>query len=356
MPQIVKERQMEFDVETDPQTLFELFGDDYECFAECVSMGLSLHLFLILLLANRGPVWVYVLERRRAVETWLELMGPADPDVARQTDPHSLRALYGTTIHQNGLMGPTSDDQAEIQIASLFASSPPFPTTELPLTSDDEVASSIAPSFALTSVGASSDANGAGTSQTSEGSKQPRAPLPSKVRAIPSTNATPDIQPRMSRAAALRNSLSTGTTEAGVPSVKSSPRAPISKERLAQTFADVPGHGFRSQKIEVASTAPPRLAPRMTKAAALRLGIPIEPTPQKKSPISAKTATPTSRSDKTASPLDGKSSFEGVPGHKRRESFTIASTRAPTVAPKLNKAATLRAQKPAAPPSSFNCE
>ena len=32
--QIVKERQMEFDVETDPETLYELFGDDYECFAE----------------------------------------------------------------------------------------------------------------------------------------------------------------------------------------------------------------------------------------------------------------------------------------------------------------------------------
>lgn len=32
--QIVKERQMEFDVETDPETLYELFGADYESFAE----------------------------------------------------------------------------------------------------------------------------------------------------------------------------------------------------------------------------------------------------------------------------------------------------------------------------------
>lgn len=32
--QIVKERQMEFDVETDPDTLFELFGPDFESFAE----------------------------------------------------------------------------------------------------------------------------------------------------------------------------------------------------------------------------------------------------------------------------------------------------------------------------------
>ena len=32
--QIVKERQMEFDIETDPETMFELFGEDYETFAE----------------------------------------------------------------------------------------------------------------------------------------------------------------------------------------------------------------------------------------------------------------------------------------------------------------------------------
>lgn len=29
---------MEFDVETDPDTMFELFGDDYVCFAEYVSI------------------------------------------------------------------------------------------------------------------------------------------------------------------------------------------------------------------------------------------------------------------------------------------------------------------------------
>ena len=33
-PQIVKERQMEFDVESDPDTLFELFGDDARSFVE----------------------------------------------------------------------------------------------------------------------------------------------------------------------------------------------------------------------------------------------------------------------------------------------------------------------------------
>jgi hypothetical protein len=34
--QIVKERQMEFDTETDPDTLYELFGEDAASLAECV--------------------------------------------------------------------------------------------------------------------------------------------------------------------------------------------------------------------------------------------------------------------------------------------------------------------------------
>jgi hypothetical protein len=39
--QIVKERQMEFDVETDPDTLVELFGDDAYSFSESVK-----HMFI----------------------------------------------------------------------------------------------------------------------------------------------------------------------------------------------------------------------------------------------------------------------------------------------------------------------
>jgi len=104
---------MEFDVESDPETLYELFGEDADSLGE-------------------GPVWVYVLERRRAVEVWLTLMGDRDPNVARQESPNSLRALYGTVVEQNALMGSPDSQTAEIQNSSLFASSPPFPTIELP--------------------------------------------------------------------------------------------------------------------------------------------------------------------------------------------------------------------------------
>lgn len=36
--QIVKERQMQFDIETDPDTMYELFGEDYVSFAEYVTL------------------------------------------------------------------------------------------------------------------------------------------------------------------------------------------------------------------------------------------------------------------------------------------------------------------------------
>ena len=75
---------------------------------------------------------MYVLERRRAVEVWHSLMGDPDPEVARKDTPNSIRALYGISAAQNAVMGSPDPQTAEIHIQSLFASSPPFPTTELP--------------------------------------------------------------------------------------------------------------------------------------------------------------------------------------------------------------------------------
>ena len=55
--QIVKERQMEFDVETDPDTLYEIFGDDYESFAEYVHACVrSSHALICLTEAQSGSM------------------------------------------------------------------------------------------------------------------------------------------------------------------------------------------------------------------------------------------------------------------------------------------------------------
>ncbi|EIW59460.1 uncharacterized protein TRAVEDRAFT_71518 [Trametes versicolor FP-101664 SS1] len=318
--EIVKERQMEFDVETDPDTLFELFGPDFESFAE-------------------GPVWVYVLERRRAVEVWHSLMGDPDPEVARNDTPNSIRALYGLSAAQNAVMGSTDAQIAEMQIQAIFASSPPFPTTELPDVGHPDYDN--VPAGSLRSVSSSvlsalrngrSD-NGYPASSTAGTSAHGLGKPAFKARNLPATHAAPDIVPRMSKAAALR---------AGI-SYESPKRAPPTKERLAQTFANVPGHK-RSETISVASTAPPVVAPRMTRAASLRLGIKPEEKPRR--PVTA-------NSDASANGKDPKHTFDGVPGHKRRESIAVASTRPPAVAPRTNRSAALRQQKDSAPPSSF---
>ncbi|KAF9267385.1 hypothetical protein L218DRAFT_894620 [Marasmius fiardii PR-910] len=312
--EIVKERQMEFDVETDPETLYELFGEDAESLGE-------------------GPVWVYVLERRRAVEVWNALMGNRDPEIARQESPNSLRALYGVSLQQNALMGSPDTETAEIQIASLFASSPPFPTSDLPddrFSTLQSVSSSVL--SALRKVTSDDTLSNSGVTSPSVGggsSKSTNAKSGFRARALPSTHNKPDIVPRTTRSAALR---------AGVAPAKVAPRAPPAKEKLAKTFENVPGHK-RAGTISVASTAAPTIAPRMTKAAALRLG--IQPPPK------------TLRKTSASSENGQAHGFDGVPGHKRRETISVASVSAPTIAPRSNKSASLRQQKDSAPPSSF---
>ncbi|KAF8895508.1 hypothetical protein BD779DRAFT_1499896 [Infundibulicybe gibba] len=288
--EIVKERQMEFDTETDPETLFELFGEDAHSFSE-------------------GPVWVYVLERHRAVEAWSALIGPADPLAGKSETPAPLRVLYGLSANQNGLMGSPDTPTAEIQIASLFASSPPFPRNPK-ATSDTR---------SRTNSGRTSNTNGSGKPVF-------------RARPVPATNAAPDITPRTTRSAALRAGIAVNPTP-------SAPRLPPTKERLAETFANVPGHK-RRESIAVASTAAPTIAPRMTRAASLRLG----------HPVPAVQASPMRRA---LTDEQGKSVFEGIPGHKRRETISVGSSKAPTLVPRLNKSAALRAMKDAPPPSSF---
>jgi hypothetical protein len=295
---------------------------------------------------------VYILERRRAVQVWQTLMGPADPALAQATEPSSLRALYGLSATQNGVMGSMDREAAEMQIAALFASSPPLPSVDLPDAADRfgsvrSIASSMLSAFASNGVASTGATSTGGGDVGTPVSAHRRLSSGFKARPVPATTASPSITPRMSRSSAIRAGL---IVVDDVPA-KSAPRAPLSKERLAATFADVPGHGFRSQKIAVASTQAPAIAPRMTRAAALRLGLPADASKPSSRPR-ASTAPSSPAVDGTP---EKKGTFDGVPGHKRRESISVASTKAPAVAPRLNKAASLRSQKSeGAPPSAFN--
>jgi hypothetical protein len=315
---------MEFDTETDPETLYELFGDDAHSLAE-------------------GPVWVYVLERRRAVEVWNTLMGDRDPAVARKNTPNSLRALYGLSLEQNGLMGSPDIQTAEVQIASLFASSPVYQTHELPdeLSSPSpttqfppgSLASSIMSSLQrrTTSDGytASSATNPSTPNGRSSGHLNANGKPVFRARPLPATTLVPDISPRTTKAAALRAGII-------LDDRRKAPKVAPTREQQIQAFMDVPGHK-RSTSIAVASTAAPTVAPRMTKAAALRQG--IKPPPKMDRRVS---------SDSNSSQI-----FDGVPGHKRRETISVISTKPPVVGPRQNRSAALRAEKEKAPPTSF---
>ncbi|KAG8214874.1 hypothetical protein J3R82DRAFT_10044 [Butyriboletus roseoflavus] len=381
--EIVKERQMEFDTETDPETFYELFGDDAQFLGD-------------------GPVWVYVLERRRAVPVLLSL----------------LPSLNGAVI------GAKSEAQAEMLISALFVSSPPFPLSDLPHVAGDgefdrgsirSVDSAVLEAFQLgleTPIGSmhvlspspgSSDTRGPGFSSTPRsltGSNSSSGKGQFRARPLPKTHIAPDIAPRLTKAALLRQGLSAdGKPRTEVKtrmSLASTGRIPLprkvngneaaekerEKERAKKTFSGVPGHK-RAETISVASTAPPAIAPRLTKAAALRLGLeqPATPPGKKRMSISgpllkvvgqggsmncgvkpASPATPQKCSATSANEADGeeteteatkkKNTFEGVPGHKRRESIAVASTKSPTITPRLNKSATLR-KEGGPPPSSF---
>lgn len=267
-------------------------------------------------------------------------MGDSDPDIARDETSNSLRALYGISTEQNAVMGSPDVHIAEIQIQSIFASSPPFPTGDLPDVSNGPYAADSryetsyfqpgqdSPQRTSLDRSVSSGTGSAGKQNGSSGSGSEKVKF--RARPLPSTHVAPDIVPRMSRAADLR---------AGLVIDSSPKRYPATPESVARTFAGVPGHK-RAEPIAVASTAPPVVPPRMTRAAVLRIG---QPVPVKQKP----------RQSTDAAPQD---IFDGIPGHKRREIIIVASTKPPSVAPRTNRSAALRVTKDAAPPVSYNCK
>ena len=276
-------------------------------------------------------------------------MDDEDPDIARQSNPNSLHALYGTSVHDNALFGSPDNATAEHQISILFASSPPFRATDLPDSpslvgktgSLRSITSSILSALnrengdgGFVGSGSHSPVSGKATSTTGHSSKDRSTKSSFRARVVPATNGVPSIKPRLSRAAALR----AGVVQPKVSIWHEGPREAISKEEHERTFANVPGHK-RVESIVVASTAPPVVAPRMTRAASLRQGIKdVSPSKPRVRNVEAE-----------------KKTFEGVPGHRRRETLQVASVQAPVLAPRINKTAALRAEKDKPPPSSYMC-
>ncbi|KAF9519614.1 hypothetical protein BS47DRAFT_1071918 [Hydnum rufescens UP504] len=106
--EIIKERQIAF--HPSDESLVHIFGEEAHTLTE-------------------GAVWVYVLEKENAVSDLLALIDD-DGANAAQVNAQSIRATFGRSL-ENGIYGAPDCDAAEMQIATIFASSPPFPPAEM---------------------------------------------------------------------------------------------------------------------------------------------------------------------------------------------------------------------------------
>ena len=269
-------------------------------------------------------------------------MGSEDPSIARELEPHSIRALYGTDQINNAFGGSIDSTAAEAQIGALFASSPPFPTSELPSEEHntgtvrsvsssvlDELHNRLEENSDAAYYASSVRTSSGGTPSRKENSTNGAKPV-FRARPVPATNVPGAVQPRMTKAAALRMGVK--------PTELNRPRHSSTGELAGKkNFIDVPGHK-RSQAIPVASTAAPVIAPRPTRASSLREGKPLD------------TSRPRQSLDMNRAEI-----FKNVPGHKRSETLEVPSVKEPAVKPRSNRSASLRQTKEAGPPSSYMC-
>ncbi|KAL9937021.1 hypothetical protein V8E36_004256 [Tilletia maclaganii] len=295
-----------------------------------------------------APIYVMLLERKRSAQTWLELLGPEDPSKHVDEDglplasaKQTLRATYGADF----FYGSPSARAADIQIAIAF---PEYATPEalqhLGLTSPvDENGVQFIDSHDVlydehgraydARTGEELDLQSAyDDEEAPEAQEMDRGEGSNTVyRALrlPKTHLKPDIEPRLSKAAALRMGIELPTIARAQRRVSdASSGSNSNKQPLG--ISGVP----LADKPLPKSLSRPSLAPRLNKAAAARMGLTGEDG----------TGSEAGRSDSAAGSRPRQAvDFSNTPGHKRNLNPSgLASLQKPSIAPRLNKASAAR--------------
>ncbi|XP_063955502.1 thioredoxin domain-containing protein 3 homolog isoform X20 [Lytechinus pictus] len=118
------QRDLELNKELASKLYLEHEGKEfYENLIEHMSSGLSM---------------VMVLSREDAVDGWRTLMGPTDPEYAREHAPESLRALLGKDVLQNAVHGSSNPEEAKTRIERLFPDVEVLPGGEVKVKGEGE--------------------------------------------------------------------------------------------------------------------------------------------------------------------------------------------------------------------------
>jgi nucleoside diphosphate kinase len=95
---------------------------------------------------SSGPVVAMELAQENAIQVWRDTIGPTDTKKAREIQPDSIRALYGSDLQRNAVHGSDSARSAEREIRFFFNQSivEPIPQNQ---TARDYLGSQVNPSL-----------------------------------------------------------------------------------------------------------------------------------------------------------------------------------------------------------------